>query len=80
MTLRRYAHGALLAAGIYDYLHGHGFSQLTVRTVTVLKDGLGTQFCTVCKVATDTSHLKHFPQIHHFSERSTFPVRHIENN
>ena len=81
MTLRRYAYGALLAAGnSYDYLHGHGFSQLTVRTVMVRKDGLGTQFCTVCKVATDTSHLKHFPQIHHFSERSTFPVGHIENN
>ena len=46
MTLRRYAHGALLAAGnSYDYLHGHGFSQLTVRTVMVRKDGLGTQFC-----------------------------------
>ena len=49
MTLRRYAYGALLAAGnSYDYLHGHGFSQLTVRTVMVRKDGLGTQFCTVC--------------------------------
>ena len=32
------------------------------------------------KIATDTSHLKHFHKIHHYSARSTFPVGHIENN
>ena len=49
---------------------------------SIRRSRLYTSVCTihVSKVATDTSHLKHFHKIHHYSARSTFPVGHIENN